>query len=423
MQKNYESYSAEQFLDDAFFIAWVKHKTPEAEKFWKAWAEGNPPNLKAMREAEAQLNGFLSARRIEVNEDTANEVWEKVQQSLSSSAQPVAEKEEGHRINANVRPLYKSWWAAAAVLLIIATVSFFLIRKEAGKEAVVVNKGKQNLPADVAPGGDKAVLTLADGQKIVLDSAANGNLSQQGGIKVIKLGGQLTYNTGNRPAQVLYNTVTTPKGGQFRLVLSEGSRVWLNAGSSLRFPTVFTGTERNVELTGEGYFEVAHNPAQPFTVKVGKMDVEVLGTHFNINSYADEPAAKTTLLEGKLVVKKGDKSLYLQPGQQAVDANNNASEPVLTVNREADADAVMAWKNGLFIFDNSDLPKILRDLSRWYDVEVQTEGVLSGKTLFGIVSRNSPLSTVMKQLKSGSPVPFTYRMEGKKLIVQAAAKN
>ena len=265
---------------------------------------------------------------------------------------------------------------------------------------------------DVAPGGNRAVLTLANGSQIILDSAANGNLAQQGNTKIVKLdSGQLAYNSLNeRSDDVLYNTISTPRGGQYQIVLADGSKVWLNAASSLKFPTAFTGKERKVELTGEGYFEVAKNARMPFRVAVTGMTVEVLGTHFNINAYIDESTIKTTLLEGSVKVAKSDRQLVIKPGQQA-ELTPNAE---FIIHNSIDVDEVMAWKNGLFNFNKADIKEIMRQAARWYDVDVVYEGNISGEKYIGKVARNTNLSEMMKILELNG---VKYRIDGRKITV------
>ena len=301
--------------------------------------------------------------------------------------------------------------AAAAVLVLALSMTVFVLTKREKQE---VAQGTEN-PAssnDVSPGGDKAVLTLADGRQIILDTASNGALAQQEGIKVIKLGGQLTYNAEGSSTQVLYNTITTPRGGQYRLELADGSKVWLNAASSLRFPTIFMGSNRTVELAGEGYFEVAHNAAMPFLVKTGEITVQVLGTHFNINSYEDEPVIRTTLIEGAVNVTKKEKAIRLSPGQQAV--LDNAGELVL--NKHINTDEIIAWQQGYIHFENADLKTILRQVARWYDIEIAYEGVVSKRTFFVIVKRSNSLKRVLESLQDNN---IQYTIEGKKLIVRS----
>ena len=304
--------------------------------------------------------------------------------------------------------------AVAAILLVVFTTILFLFRNDEKMSGLITRT--ESKVDDVPPGGDRAILTLADGTKIVLDTASNGSLAQQGGIKVIKLGGQLSYSAENGSTEVLYNTITTPKGGQYQLELSDGSRVWLNAASSLRYPTAFVEKQRVVELTGEGYFEVAHNATKPFRVTVNpaslagrQMEVTVLGTRFNINSYDDEHQTRTTLLDGRVQVKKADKYIYLNPGQQA--AIEQSSSSIRVINN-VDVDEVVAWKNGMIQFSGADLGTVMRNISRWYNIEVSYSNVESAH-LSGKVSRNLNLSQVIKVLEESG---IDIKMEGKKLI-------
>ncbi|GGA89779.1 FecR family protein [Puia dinghuensis] len=274
---------------------------------------------------------------------------------------------------------------------------------------------------DVQPGGNKAVLTLADGSSIVLDSASDGTLSQQGSTKVIKLSsGRLAYQPAHGAADAgpLYNIISTPRGGQYQIVLQDGSKVWLNAGSSLRFPTAFTGEVREVQLSGEAYFEVSGDARRPFTVAVftrepGKGEelqkVKVLGTQFNIMAYADEALVKTTLLEGAVKID----GTVLKPGEQAQLSHDRGS--ALQVIADADVDAAVAWKNGYFDFNKADIQTIMRQLSRWYDVEVSFRGNGSrDKLFFGGIQRNLPLTSIFNILeKSG----VQFSIDGKKVVV------
>ena len=225
--------------------------------------------------------------------------------------------------------------------------------------------------------------------------------------------GQLAYNNAGIGSEVVYNTVSTPRGGQYQLVLADGSKVWLNAASTLRFPTSFVGKERKVELEGEGYFEVAKNAAMPFKVDVdGKGEVEVLGTHFNINSYSNEPAINTTLIEGSVKVtgNLSGKTQNLNPGEQA---RINAAGQV-TLNRNINVDEIIAWKEGNFNFNSAGIEYIMRNVSRWYDLDVVYQGVPSKETFSGIVSRNSNLSEVLMIIKQAG---IKFKIEGKKITV------
>jgi transmembrane sensor len=248
----------------------------------------------------------------------------------------------------------------------------------------------------VAPGGNKAVLTLANGSTIVLDSAHNGVLAKQGNSIINKTGdGKLVYRASatadNEVPQI--NTVTTPRGGQYHIVLPDGSDVWLNAASSISYPTIFNGKTRRVEITGEAYFEVTKNAAMPFIVKSPRAEVDVLGTHFNIMAYADEDVMKTTLLEGAVKIIANGSSGILKPGQQAV--LNNKDE--LSINNDADDE--IAWKNGLFQFRGADIRSIMRQAARWYNVDVVFEGKVPVKQYTGRISRNVKASALLNMLK------------------------
>ncbi len=307
-------------------------------------------------------------------------------------------------------PFFKQTWfrvAAAAVLLfgIFAVYKYGFANKSDKQEIA-----KANTLKDIAPGGNKAILTLADGTQIILDSAANGNLTNQGNTKIIKLDGKLAYNSTGNSSEILYNTITTPNGGQYQLILEDGSKVWLNAASSLRFPSAFVGKQRNVELTGEAYFEVAKNAAMPFNVLVNNMNVQVLGTHFNVMAYKDESEIKTTLLEGAVKVTSGSAVGLLKPGKQArLDNSGNIKIA------DADIETEMAWKNGLFLFDYTDIKIIMRQLNRWYDADISFEGNITNKTFTAQITRDTNLSAVLKKLELTGGIHF--KIEGKKILV------
>jgi transmembrane sensor len=306
--------------------------------------------------------------------------------------------------------------AAAIVLLIGAGIWFGVVRTP--KKELVTNEKKTTLTKDVEPGGNKAILTLGDNSTIVLDNAANGQLAQEGSSIVNKTkDGELRYQSvpqggSNQQSVITYNTLSTPRGGQYQLVLPDGSKVWLNAASSIRFPAAFTGNERKVEMSGEVYFEVAKNPKQPFKVTLpGGTAVEVLGTHFNINAYDDEPDIKTTLLEGSVKVSKDANSEILKPGEQvSISQSSHLSQPISVQTEE-----VMAWKNGLFHFENVDIKTVMRQISRWYDIEVEYKGAIKNEPLFIEIPRNTNLSDVLKVLETTTELQF--KLEGKKVIV------
>jgi ferric-dicitrate binding protein FerR (iron transport regulator) len=307
--------------------------------------------------------------------------------------------------------------AAAAVLLIaIGAGSYFWLFKQRPALPTVTETAKAQ-HHDLPPGRNAATLTLADGRTIILDSTS-GTISKQGGTTVINMNGQVSYaKTGSKDEQpaVVYNTITTARGNQYQLILADGSKVWLNSASSLRFPTAFTGDRREVELDGEGYFEVAKNAAKPFHVKTSTQDVEVLGTHFNVNAYKDEEAVKTTLLEGRVKVSQSaisnPQSAIIKPGEQAVLSGTHSP---FTIDHSPDLDQVMAWKNGWFEFDNCDIKTIMRQISRWYDVDIRYEIKPDDLTYGGRISRSLNLSNILKMLETYG---VHYRLENKTLTV------
>ncbi|MFC0513893.1 FecR family protein [Mucilaginibacter angelicae] len=306
-------------------------------------------------------------------------------------------------------------WMAAAVLLSIS-ITFYYYRQHSIQQTS--NTIAQN---DIAPGGNKAILTLANGSKLVLDDSKNGKLATQGKTVVQKTGsGMLAYlasslNAGSTASEITYNTVTTPRGGQYNVVLPDGTQVWLNAASSLKFPTAFNGKERNVELKGEAYFEVVKNKAMPFHVSSSGQTIEVLGTHFDVNAYNDEAALKTTLLEGSVKVAKGGLSAMLKPGQQS-SISNNETNALIKVSEVADIDEIMAWKNGNFHFNNTDIKTVMRQVSRWYDVDIEYAGKLPDDDVFtGTFSRNLTAAKALKVLEFSG---VNFKIEGRKIIVK-----
>ncbi len=273
---------------------------------------------------------------------------------------------------------------------------------------------RQGSPAvkDVPPGGQHAILTLAGGATILLDSARNGQLASQGNTDIVKLDdGRLAYQPGTTsPAATIYNSIATPRGGWYQLRLPDGTRVWLNAASSLRFPTAFIGATREVEMSGEAYFEVAADPAHPFIVHTRETRTTVLGTAFNINAYDDEPALRTTLLEGAVKVSAGAEAKLLHPGQQA---SYQGAARSLTI-RSADTAAAVAWKNGRFPLKGTDMAALMRQIARWYDVDVHFDGPVPDKSFGGSISRNTNLSAVLLALKENG---VDCRLNGKTIEV------
>jgi transmembrane sensor len=304
--------------------------------------------------------------------------------------------------------------AAALVIIAGAAIIFQLTRNNNKNQDSIVKSDA--VPQEIAPGKNKGVLTLSDGSSITLETAQNGPLTQQGNSRIEKSSdGQLAYKLLNeKPSEVFFNSIATPRGGQYQVVLSDGTKVWLNAASSLRFPAAFSGSERMVELAGEAYFEVAKNASLPFVVKVdARTKIEVLGTHFNVTAYKDESSVNTTLLEGRVkltAIATGD-SRIMNPGEQAALLDNGK----ISINQHTDTDQVVAWKNGTFNFNNADLGTVLRQLSRWYDVDFKFEGPVPQRQFHGEIQRDLKLSQVLMLLEKND---VFCRLEGKTLIVR-----
>jgi transmembrane sensor len=337
----------------------------------------------------------------EIGPDASAKLFKAIHDKIRSDSNPVQRR---------IIPLRRI--AVAASIIGVLLLSGVLLFNRSGENSFV--KGEVNnkrFKNDVSPGGNKATLTLADGSTIVLDEAQNGTLAQQGNSKIIKLDGKLSYDPINKnQKEVVYNTISTPNGGQYQLELADGSLVWLNATSSIHFPTAFAGKERRIEITGEAYFEIAKNREMPFVVAINGAEIQVLGTHFNINAYSDEDNIKTTLLEGSIKFVSGDNSSTLRPGQQSQLAKNGTIKLANDVN----VDEVVAWKNGLFAFENASIETVMRLFSRWYDVQIEYRGK-TDDLFIAEMRRNIKLSDALKALELTGKVRFD--IDGKKIIV------
>jgi hypothetical protein len=349
-------------------------------------------------------------------------------QSAVSILQNILQKDKAKVVTFKSRKRIIKIWvrvaAAAVVILFISGISYRILTKEyKGKMTASAVPSEKNQA--ILPGGNHAILTMADGSTIVLDSVQNGNL-QRGNVTLKKQNGLLVYDgsTRSKPGEaVTYNTLTTPRGGQYQVVLPDGSKVWLNAASSLRYPTTLIGESREVELTGEAYFEVAPLNRKgasgkiPFMVKILSESgqdmgtVRVLGTHFDINAYADEGDIKTSLMEGSVKLTSGAASRLLKPGQQGVIEEDKSNIEI----RNADMEEVIAWKNGLFQFDGADIKTIMRQISRWYNVGITYSGNVPVRSFAGKISRDAQLTDVLKILELSD---VKFNVEGKEIIVQ-----
>ncbi|WP_046313904.1 FecR domain-containing protein [Pontibacter korlensis] len=304
-----------------------------------------------------------------------------------------------------------AWKYAAAIALLLATVLAvyqFQIKKTGSLDSAAVAVSEHKTEA-ILPGEDRAKLTLSDGSVFMLDEMNNGVVREKNGVKVSKQDGQVIFELAdNNSNEVFFNTISTPVGGQYQVVLPDGTKVWLNSASSLHFPSAFVGNHRVVELTGEGYFEVSKHKQKTFKVDVGTATVEVLGTHFNVMAYASEGPITTTLLEGSVKVQSGSVSKMMRPGQQA------SIGKVIQL-REVDVEEAVAWKNGLFYFNQADIATVMRQLERWYGIEAVYGGMPSSKHFSGIISRDTELDKVLKMLALTGSVEF--KAEGRKIIV------
>lgn len=339
------------------------------------------------------------------------EVKDRILNSIVPSSQDEEPGEEGDHGMDRSDGRKISWWrkysVAAAVALICISGAWWKWNSD-GKEKEGVAAGIQS---DIKPGTNRAMLTLADGSVIELDDAADGVISQQGAIEISKIGdGRLVYNdAGNENSNKQINIVSTPRGGQYQIGLPDGTMVWLNASSSIKFPAGFAADERRVEIEGEVFFDVKKDAARPFRVAFGANEVEVLGTSFNIAHYPDEVVSRATLVEGSVALKNGNKRNTLIPGQ-AASINKDGEISIAMV----DIEEMIAWKNGLFDFKEADIETIMRQVSRWYDIEVGYEGVLPQKQFAGKVRRSVELSEFMAMLQY---VGVNYRIEGRKMII------
>jgi transmembrane sensor len=319
--------------------------------------------------------------------------------------------------DAKVVPFSRKLWVRIVAAVIVAAGSFLLFNYFNNTSTDAEYATVETVTNEIGPGGNRAVVTLANGSTINLEKAINDTLAKEGSTSLVKLAdGQLSYQSvQGKTGDNLYNSVATPRGGQYLVILSDGSKVWINAASSIHFPVIFSGKERVVELTGEAYFEVAKNKAMPFKVKMAKKaEVVVLGTHFDVNAYKEEPTINTTLFEGsvKVIGSIQNGSRIIVPGEQALLGENGRIE----INKHADMEQVLAWKNGIFNFYHADLEMSLRQIARWYDVDIVFEGPIPKRKFNGEMQRTLNLSQVIKLLEKSE---VYCRIDGKRLIVKS----
>ncbi len=327
----------------------------------------------------------------------SNQAWNKLYRRIYNTPQS--------------RPLYSGILKYAAILIPVLITFGLLFYLSDGKKGETEKKSAQSAPNDIKPGSKRAILTLSNGERVVLDSGVRRNIDEDNGTFINNNNDILSYNTSKQSQtgkKEFFNTVLIPAGGEYRLILADGTKVWMNSKSELRYPIEFNGTERKVYLKGEAYFEVAKNASMPFIVKTDKADVKVLGTHFNVSAYADDET-KTTLIEGAVKVKGVKGAAVLKPGEQAVISNSQ-----FKVRNDIDAEGEIAWKNGFFNFRDAGIEDIMRGVARWYDIEVKYEGGIPTTELSGRMSRNVNLSGLIKILEFEG---IKFRIEGRKVTV------
>lgn len=309
-----------------------------------------------------------------------------------------------------VRSLQRVWMAAASVLLLLTAGLYWLMTLRSTDDIVT---------ADIQPGTNGALLTLADGKQVLLDTIRDATISLHQGVNARVVNGTLVYEQGSNE-EMIFNTVTTPKGRQYQLTLSDGTKVWLNADSRIHYPASFSGVERTVDIEGEAYFEVAKNKAAPFRVRIGnRAEIEVLGTSFNVNTYTNEDALSTTLLEGAVRVHGSSGAVLLKPGQQAqVPVSGN-----IKLNDTADIEKVMAWKNGLFAFENASLQEVMQELERWYGVDIIYEEQIPDIKFGGMMSKNLTLAEVLRLLKIMAGDELQFNLTKDRILVVSRAKK
>lgn len=371
--------------------------TSEEEKEFLEYLQANPGNELAEDVGEAFL---LANQHIKTNL--------KPYQDIAANIVVADRVPRMKALQSRLFRLFPVRAAAAAILLVLAAGIYLWQRPHE-------TPARQPQPiTDIAPARYGAILTRSNGQQMLLDSIHAGRISEEEGTDLVFDKDNLSYQGGGVGERLVYNTITTPRGRTFHLTLQDGTGIWLNAGSSITYPVAFTGKERNVRISGEVYFEVAKLAGQPFIADInGKARVQVLGTHFNINAYGDEPFIETTLLEGAVKVSRNIQqtvdNTILKPGQQARITENR----MMTVD-EVQLNEVMAWRNGLFHFSNATVPQIMRQLARWYDVEVRFEGTPPVRTFSGEIGRDLSLQQVLAILKS---MRINYTVNNKQLII------
>ncbi|MFX1704990.1 FecR domain-containing protein [Chitinophaga sp. CC14] len=381
-------------INDLTFKYVIRVITDEEKAILDEWLDEVPGRRKKWEE-RVKLKSIIQDQIL----------MEEGQQLAKQLQMPGAEQEAAHLGDRyRSRKIWK-WLAGAAAAILIFAIGYNYQASRLVQTSITPSSA---VPVDLPPGGNRAVLILADGRRITLDSARAGAIANQAGSQVIQSdSGMLTYQPETTGAALgnTYNTVITPAGGQYKVVLPDGTVVWMNAASTIRFPTTFKGKTRDVEMSGEVYFEVAANASHPFVVRSGDVKVQVLGTHFNLMAYPEEKSRQATLLEGAIIVstQKGQET-KLRPGQQAIITTN-----ILV--QQADTSQVIAWKDGFFIFNGEDIETVMRTIGRWYDVNIEVSGPES--------FRSSQITARLSRKKSAGDLIEVLRASGFKVKLEA----
>lgn len=391
--------------------------TASEEAVLADWLTNNPANDAFAQQLEE--DGFvkdIADRSPAQMNDLRRELFSRIQQatgietSIDAGDESVLPLQTDRRERSGVLAYMRSnFMKAAAVLLIVAGAGTMWLLHQRSQSATSTDKPVA-INTTIAPGGNHATLKLSDGTLISLDSANVGAIAQQENVAISKsASGTVEYNVKGSGAATAMNTLSTPKGGQYKLVLPDGSKVWLNAASSITFPARFSSQDRKVSITGEAYFEITNDATRPFFVKAKETEVKVLGTSFNINAYDDEPVLATTLIAGAVMVNNKMHSQKLQPGQQTQTKGEE-----LSLIKNTDVDAVIAWKEGFFNFQDMHLQAVMRQLERWYDIEVAYEGSVHNIAFYGKLSKDL---TLQETLDGMAKTGLHFRLEGRRLIV------
>jgi transmembrane sensor len=391
-----QSENIRELLKDERFLNYCFKKNVRDIKYWEEWLESNPAQQAEVEELKKLV--LLLGSRVSVIE--AEDQFARLNHRISEKNTFGISK----WLNAYIR------YAVAASLVLILGAGLYFLNKIKQSESGLT----RSVVYDVPPGSNRATLTLANGAKINLNNAANGAIASESGVKIIKTtNGQLIYDLSgakNENDEVGYNTIEVPAGGQWQVVLPDQSKVWLNAQSSITYPSRFAGKERKIKITGEAYFEVSHNKDMPFRVESGTQLVEVLGTHFNISAYADDKAISTTLFQGSVKVNLQGKTQMLKPGEQAL-----VKAGKMELVKDVDLEEVLAWKNGDFQFNES-LESIMAKIARWYNIEVVYQTKQAAELTFsGKISKSRNISAILKMLEYNGDVHF--KVEGRRVTV------